>query len=379
MVANTKPSVLILGVLDPTSAHVVRYIVETGAAGQVRVATFNPLATCRFSTPCANALARVECMQTNPNQPESLNAAFKRSQDQGPWDYVFFFGDMRPGQSEQIYRLRISEPAQAVAQKARAAGVKLLVYLSSSLFYEKNSISKPNTEDAPMKPAHAVHRAINQLEKAMNETQGLCTIGLRSAITYGPEMYGKMFVPIAVARVHQELGDPVHSLVPADAPHHMVHINDLARAFWHTAQWRSRTQNLPEKLTFNVAQPIGNDPGRVASILESIFGVKTIFHNNFIGKAMSLAATLLSFQDDLNERLLGPWSRLLAESNIEYTPVSPYIEKELLGGNKFSIDGTRITKMTEFKYKHAAVTEEEFREAIREAQQMRFWPIKDIV
>ncbi|KAI9598215.1 hypothetical protein BDF19DRAFT_226084 [Syncephalis fuscata] len=378
MILNVKkPSVLILGVLDHISANVIRYLVGTGQIGYIRVATFNPLSLCQFSKECTDALDKVECIQANLNKNDSLDMIFRHNTNGKSWDFIFFIGESRLGQTDQVYYQRISEPAQAIARKAAETGAGLLVYLTSGLFYEKNSSSKPNREESSMKATLPQYKAYQLMEKAMQNTKGIRTIGLRSAIIYGPEMYGKMFIPIAVARVHCKIGEPVQSLLASDAPYHCVHISDLARAFWHVAQWSTRVNSTFQNLVFNLAQPVGNDPRHMSEIIYTIFGVKTIFRSTLMNKAVSVALTMLSMQDEINEGLLGPWTQLLAESNIHSTPISPYIEKEMLTGNKYAIDGRRITDVTGFCYKHPEITIDEIRGAIRQAQHMNFWPQAD--
>lgn len=83
--------------------------------------------------------------------------------------------------------------------------------------------------------------------------------------------------------------------------------------------------------------------------------------------------------DSVNEKIMQRWISLLAESNIEYTPISPLIEQEMLDLTTHAVDGSRITNDAQFSYKYPEATVEHFREAIRGAQELGYWPKQDHV
>jgi len=60
---------------------------------------------------------------------------------------------------------------------------------------------------------------------------------------------------------------------------------------------------------------------------------------------------------------LKPWSDLCKEHQISTTPLTPYLDEELLYDNPLSVDGNAITE-TGFKYAHPKVTPELVRESL---------------
>lgn len=57
-----------------------------------------------------------------------------------------------------------------------------------------------------------------------------------------------------------------------------------------------------------------------------------------------------SVVDDLNDDTLDPWADLVAEAGVSNTsPLSPFMEKELLKDNDLSIDGSLFTTEVGFK------------------------------
>lgn len=53
--------------------------------------------------------------------------------------------------------------------------------------------------------------------------------------------------------------------------------------------------------------------------------------------------------ENVNEKHLKPWSDLCKEAGIENTPLSPYLDQELLYNNSLMIDGSAI-EATGFAY-----------------------------
>jgi hypothetical protein len=65
-----------------------------------------------------------------------------------------------------------------------------------------------------------------------------------------------------------------------------------------------------------------------------------------------------------NDKHLKPWSDLCKEHQINTTPLTPYLDEELLYDNPLSVDGNAIVSETGFKYSHPKLTQELVREAL---------------
>jgi len=99
-----------------------------------------------------------------------------------------------------------------------------------------------------------------------------------------------------------------------------------------------------------------------------------------MGFLKSKAATGLAMKtvaETANEKHLKPWSELCKSKSITNTPLTPYLDEELLYNNSYSIDGTAITK-SGFAYKHPTMTEEALREVIAYFSALGFFP-KELV
>jgi hypothetical protein len=49
-----------------------------------------------------------------------------------------------------------------------------------------------------------------------------------------------------------------------------------------------------------------------------------------------------SITETVNEKHMAPWMRMCQDAGISNTPLSPYLDKELLYNNATSVDGTAI-------------------------------------
>ena len=111
--------------------------------------------------------------------------------------------------------------------------------------------------------------------------------------------------------------------------------------------------------------------GKVNSLLEQLFGIKT----GFIGMLGSNVAKLKlgSVASMSNEKHMKPWGSLCREQGILNTPLSPFLDKELLAHNHTYVDGTAITT-TGFDYVHPELTVELLREELELAILAKHFP-----
>jgi len=113
---------------------------------------------------------------------------------------------------------------------------------------------------------------------------------------------------------------------------------------------------------FNLADSNETDQGIVNKFLENIFKIETSFMGNLKSKLATTVA-MKTVAETANEKHLKPWSDLCKASSIANTPLTPYLDEELLYNNATSIDGSKITT-TGFVYKYPQMTEESLREII---------------
>ncbi|KAF9583532.1 hypothetical protein BGW38_009245 [Lunasporangiospora selenospora] len=151
-----------------------------------------------------------------------------------------------------------------------------------------------------------------------------------------------------------------------------VHVHDVIRAVWHTANWYVSSDNSQPgtPVIFNLADQNNTDQEAICTHIRTIFGIKT----GFVGDALSEFSKIEEATEDTNDMHMGPWAELLKMNQIKNSPLTPFLDKELLCKNALSLDGTKITVSTGFTYEHPQLTEDSLREIITDFQEMNIWP-----
>lgn len=79
----------------------------------------------------------------------------------------------------------------------------------------------------------------------------------------------------------------------------------------------------------------------------------------------------------VNEKHLAPWAELVRKNGIVVTPLSPYLDEELLYNNALSVDGSKIERDTGFTYTVPYLTKEKLIEIIDGYKALGVWPKED--
>lgn len=81
--------------------------------------------------------------------------------------------------------------------------------------------------------------------------------------------------------------------------------------------------------------------------MHEIFNIETGFHGTLISAFARL--NLDHVVDEVNDETLDPWAELQQAAGISHTtPLSPFMEKELLRDADLSLDGSAFEKTTGF-------------------------------
>jgi len=188
---------------------------------------------------------------------------------------------------------------------------------------------------------------------------------VRPAIVYGPGDSQGISPRLICGAVYKHLGEKMKFLWASDLRMNTVHVHDVCRALWHIAT------KCPKGETYNLADKNNSTQGSINDHLEKIFGIKTGFHGGIVSNVASLS--LKSVTEEVNDKHLKPWSELCKKENITNTPLTPYLDLELLHNNHMSVDGTKIEK-TGFKYEHPQVTEAALREQVDYFVKQKLFP-----
>ena len=69
-----------------------------------------------------------------------------------------------------------------------------------------------------------------------------------------------------------------------------------------------------------------------------------------------------------------PWSDICKRSGVMNTPLTPYLDQELLYNNSLSVDGSKIESQLGFRYQVPAITEDRLREVLQGFVEVDIFP-----
>lgn len=202
---------------------------------------------------------------------------------------------------------------------------------------------------------------------------------VRLAHVYGPYASQWVATALCMARVYQHLEDEMKWLWTKDLRTNTAHIDDVTRALWDVARWYDAgkanwdTKEMGATPTFNVVDEGATTQGTMAELIGQIFNIQTGFQGTLISSFARL--NLDSVVDDVNDQVLGPWADLQQDASITRTsPLTPFMEKELLKDTDLSMDGERLKKVVGFQYEKPKMTKELLEDVIESYKRMKSWP-----
>jgi len=364
---TAKPNVIVLGGLGFIGRNLVEYLVSNGLVGKIRVAdkVLPDLAglTEKQMKLFKGEDAPVQFKQANLAREVMVNKVF--DQTDFKIDYVFnLAGETKYSQTEEVYKENIIDVTLTCAKAAAKAGVKRFIEVSTSQVYSGDK--KLSSEDSKVKPWTKLAKAKFDAEEELKKVQGLNFIIVRPAIVYGPGDILGITPRIICAAVYKHLGETMEFLWDKDLQMHTVHVEDVCTALWFLT-----THGVSGEV-YNLADSGETSQGAINKHLENIFGIKT----GFMGTIKSKLATSVAMKtvaETANEKHLKPWSDLCKAKNITNSPLTPYLDEELLYNNAYCLDGTKITKLG-FAYKHPELKEETLRQTIKGFITLGYFP-----
>jgi len=360
---SAKPNILVLGGLGFIGRNLVAYLVKNNLAGHIRVADKGLAALVGLSEEHTAIFEKIEAKQANLAREASVNKVF----DDGghKWDIVFnLAGETKYSQTDEVYKENIIDVSLTTAKAAAARGVGRFIEVSTAQVYDAGK--KASSEDSKTKPWTKLAKAKLTAEEQIKGITGLPVIFVRPAIVYGPGDVTGITPRLIIATVYKNLNEKMEFLWDKDLKLNTVHIDDVVAALWHLTSKGQVGQ------TYNLADLNDTDQGSINKHLEAIFGIRTDFMGNIASK-LATAVAMKTVAEHANSKHLGPWSTLCKEQEIHNTPLTPYLDEELLYSNSYSVDGTKITS-TGFTYAHPKMTEQHLRAVLQYFEALGFFP-----
>jgi len=347
---------LILGGVGFIGRNLVKYLLDNNLATNIRVLDKVLAVTAFMSAEHRAAFddPRVVFKQANLSSPASIKKNFAPDDGAAVWDLIVnLAAETKYGQTEEVYKEKVLDVCQKCAAEAKELGIKKWVEVSTAQIYAPPK-KKPNAEDAKIEPWTKLAKFKYDVEEYL-KTTGLNVSILRPAMVYGPGDTSTLAPRIIVAAVYKKLDEKQKNLWTKDLALNTVHVDDVCGAIWAAREWKNGT-------TYNVVDKSETDQGVLNEFLEQIFGIKTGFWGQ-VASNLAKTVSLKAIAEEANDKHLKPWSDLCKEQGITSTPLSPYIDQELLYNNSLSVSGEAIEK-TGFVYKHPKLTKQDFLDVI---------------
>lgn len=360
----SKPNVLILGGVGCVGRNLVKYIVDHNLAAKVRVvdkvlpstAFLGPEHQAAFDNPI------VEYIQGSVTSPAAIAKAY--ALEGGKFNFVFnLAAETKYGQTEAVYNEKVLDLSVKVATEAAKQKVDRFIEVSTAQVYEPGK--KPSKETDKLDPWTLQAKYKLKAEEELRKIPGLNLIIVRPVNIYGPADVVGISPRIICGAVYKHLKEKMKFLWDEKLKINTVHVRDVVKALWHLSQ-KGEVGGV-----YNLADKSDTDQKSFNEILEKIFGIETGYYGSMMSNLAKV--NFKGVTEEVNEKHLTPWSELLKANNIVNSPLTPYLDQELLYNNSLSVDGSAI-EATGFVYDHPQVTVELVKEAIAYFSNQKLFP-----
>eukprot|EP00048_Salpingoeca_helianthica_P022045 m.16057 g.16057 ORF g.16057 m.16057 type:complete len:368 (+) comp6808_c0_seq1:868-1971(+) len=359
-----KPRVLVLGGMGFIGRHLLAYIVESELASFVRVVDKQVPSTVYLTPRFQAALGspNVQYLQANLAREAGVKNAF--THPDGEFDFVFnCAGITKSGQDDEVYRDNILQISVLAATEAARRNVKKFVELSTAHVYAADKAA--SGERGKTDPWTRIAHFKLQAEQQLAAIPGLKFSIVRPAIVYGPGDVNGLTPRLIVGAVYKHLGETMKLLWSAKLRLNTVHVTDVARALWHIALTGEQAG------VYNLVDAADSTQGTVTDLICTLYNIKSDYHGTIVSNLARL--NMRDAVESVNEKHVGPWSEMCTAAGIASTPLTPYLDQELLYNNSLSVDGSKLLA-SGFQLSKPGPTLEDLREVVAQYVELKIFP-----
>jgi len=365
--ADTKPRVLILGGVGFVGRHVVSYLYNNKLASKVCVADKMLHQIAGLSEAEKAIFDNKDFMafkQADLAGAGHVDKVFEF--DGGNWQYVINCAAVtKYSQGKEVYDANIVQVAKLTSAAASKHKAKRYIHVSTAQVYKPSS-KNPCDESRELAPWTDIARAHVEAETAIKGVAGLNYVIVRPAVVYGPgDIYG-ITPRLMTGCVYKEIKKTMECLYAKDLKLNTVHVRDVAKALWLL------TSKGDSGSVWNLADEGNTDQGKINAALEEVYGIKTGFLNTMLMVGAKALGTKY-LVEHVNDMHLKPFSDAMKGYGIHDTPLTPYLDEELIKDTETYIDGSAIKKLG-FSYDHKELNAATIKEVLQDFVAKKFFP-----
>ncbi|KAK0087143.1 hypothetical protein PV325_001656 [Microctonus aethiopoides] len=359
-----KPGVIVLGGCGFIGRNLVAYLIDNKLVSYLRIVDKVPPQTAWLNKHHQEIFDNplVEFKSANLINPTSCQNAFASDKT---IDFVFnCAGEIKSGQTDPVYREGIYKLSINCAQQAANIGVKHFVEISSG---NMNSSDKaPLKEDDPTEPWTFVAKHKLQVENDLKNIPNLSYTILRPAIVYGLGDKSGLAPRLIIGAVYKHLGEMMKLLWSPGLHMNTVHVKDVARAMWFVA---NRTDTIGQ--IYNIVDDSDSTQGSISAMVSELFNI----NHDYWGTALStLAKTdMNTVVEEVNDKHMGPWAEACNKDGIENSPLSPYIDQELLYNKHLYLHTKKLLNIG-FHYDYPKLIKDALKDMLDDYVSMKIFP-----
>ncbi|XP_011502100.1 PREDICTED: uncharacterized protein LOC105365589 [Ceratosolen solmsi marchali] len=362
---NEKPGVIVLGGCGFIGRNLVEYLIENELVSYLRVVDKVPPQTAWLNTKHQKIFESplIEFRSANLINQVSCQNAFLSD---NPISYVFnCAGETKSGQTDPVYKEGIYKLSMNCAQQAAKINVERYIEISSGNFTcsEKMSLKEDDTTE----PWTYVAKHKFQVENDLKNVPGLRYSVIRPAIVYGLGDRTGLAPRLVIGAVYKHLGEMMKLLWGPELRMNTVHVRDVARAIWHIA---TRPETVGQ--IYNLVDEGNSTQGSISAIVSELFNI----NHDYWGTALSSLAKMdmNTVVEEINDKHMGPWAEACNKDGVENSPLSPYIDQELLHNQHLYLNPGKLSQSTDFSYKYQKMTKEALKEVLDDYVAMKIFP-----
>ncbi|XP_066994011.2 uncharacterized protein [Anabrus simplex] len=361
----SKPRVIILGGCGFIGRNLTQYLIENNLAAEVRIVDKVPPQTAWLNSKHQEIFGspRVNFRSANLINPASCESAF--AVDDREYDYIVnCASETKPGQTDPVYKEGILKLSLNCAHEAAKHGVKRYIEVSSGNMCSSEKV--PLKEDDKVDPWTYVAKYKSQVEEELKKVPGLQYTVVRPGIVYGIGDRHGLAPRLVIGAVYKHLGEMMKLLWNKELKMNTVHVVDLCRAIWFLAL-RDDTRGQ----IYHIVDQGDTTQGIVSSLVSDIFNINHDYWGTTLSKICK--TDMETVVDEVNDKHMGPWAEACSRNGVENTPLTPYIDQELLYNKHLYLDGSKLLS-TGFTFSVPQISRDKLKEILDDYVAMNLFP-----